>query len=144
MATAEGAATNFTTNTETLTTQIKTLLSTAQTSWNCHVCSCTSVDDVVNYLHGLRGPAAVVIYMGSQWRTARPSHRKPRFDIALICDNGQMEAGGTTIRGMLDSAVAALDMQQYEQCLVRCVEDAPQDIGMGRSCVRLAIEIEDN
>jgi hypothetical protein len=140
---ARGAATDFTTATETVVQQIKTWLASAQTTWNCQVFSGTNAEDVAKFVFGLRSPAAVVLYDGSTWKGAEPLRRKLNVSVLLVNENHQRETGGTTVRGMLDSAVAALDMQSSDQYLVRVMSDSAVDLGTGKGCVRLQLIVED-
>jgi hypothetical protein len=139
---SRGEATEFTTATETIVQAVKTALASAQTTCVCSVCSATAADDIRHHVFGLRGPAAVVLYMGSDWRV-EPLRRRLKVAVVLVFDNAQIESGGTSVRGMLDSAVTALDVLTGDQYIIRIQDDAPVDMGPGRECIQANFTVED-
>lgn len=136
------AATNFVTATETLTQQVKTWLAAYKTTWDVRVFSGTNPADLAKFVFGLRPPAAVVMYDGSNWQ-AEPDRRALDLSVVVVAANADLETGSTTVRGMLDDAVAAIDWQQKDQALFRASRDSVVDLGQGLACVRLQLTVED-
>lgn len=136
-------ATGYVETTDALVQQVKTWLSTFQTTWNVVVFSGTSKEDIAGFCQGLRAPAAVVMYTGSNWRV-EPKRREASISVVVINDNHQIESGGPTVRGMLDSAVGAIDGQLLNQAYFRADSDLVVDLGVGKGAIELKIHVEDN
>ena len=129
-------------STENTVKQIKSILATAQTTWTCSVFSGTSAEDMRGLLPGLVLPAAIVRYVDSQWKVDG-AWRRSTYEVALICANSDIESAGTSIRGMIDSAVAALDSQVYNQAFIWADSDSVIDLGPNKAAAILKIIVED-
>lgn len=136
------AVTSYTMATDTLVTTVKGYLTSAQTTWAVETFNGTSADDLHGLLPGMRAPAAAVQYAGSQWNGS-PLRRESDIDVYLVAKNGQASSAGQSIRGMVDSCVAAIDDQVSTHTHFQAVSDSIMDIGPGLSCAKVSFKAKD-
>lgn len=135
--------TTYTTPTETLVNAIIGQIASAHKSWCVAAFNGTSADDLHGFLPGLRAPCAAVMYRGSTW-SPLPERRIVDIDVFLVAANAQGDAAGTTIRGMIDACVAAIDGQVSGHALFQAADDSAQDIGPGVACAKVSFKIRDH
>jgi hypothetical protein len=96
----------------------------------------------MGFLPGLRAPAAAVQYAGSNWNPS-PLRREVDIDVYLVAKHGLASSAGQTIRGMVDSCVAAIDDQISTHTHFQAVSDSIIDIGPGLSCAKVSFKAKD-
>jgi hypothetical protein len=133
-------STDFVEPTDDIVTGTVLLLQNAQSSWDVQPFSGTSNAELFEYIPGLRLPAAVVAYRGSDWQNL--PRRKLNLAVVIACQSNQVEEGASTVRGML--VVDALDCQIAAGAIYHVRTDEAVDVGPGIACHIVGFDVDDH